>query len=269
MNDLSPKGNRKYFIEKFGQDLGGFGLDSNNQSIVNYIGGLPIFDEFLGGFKFENTSCTLHLFGHENGIWLLMMSPSEDSCSVNIWKDEIESVVAYHNQTINISHKSAFVNLLKSGAAFLIWFGVGHLSDHIIKKVKPVESKSVTGSIYEYRIKPRQGGELTLRLASLKENKHLVSKFLDKHYETKLATEDVKRYGCFIATVCFSNPYAQEVNTFRKYRDEVLTKSIFGRQFINVYYKFSPTIANFLYQRETLKKMAKTILVIIHKLIKK
>jgi hypothetical protein len=269
MNDLSPQENRKYFIEKFGKDIGSFGLDSNNQSIVNYVDGLPIFDEFLSGFKFENTSCTLHLFGHENGIWLLMMSPSEESCSINIWKDEIKSVVAYHNQSIKIARKSAFINLLKSGAAGLLWFGVGHLSDHILKKVKPVEAKSVIGSIYEYRIKPRQGGELILRLSTVKENKHLVSKFLDKHYQTNLANKDDIRYGCFIATVCFSDPYADEVNNFRIYRDEVLIKSFVGRQLIKAYYKTSPTIANFLYQRETLKKMAKTLLVIVHKLIKK
>lgn len=132
MNDLSPKNNRKFFLEKFGQELGGFGTDGEDQSIVNYLDGLTQFDEFLGGLPFENTNCSHNVFAHENGILLLLLSPKVGSVSINIWKDEIESVTGYHNQSIKIPRKNAIVNLMKSGAAGLLWTGVGYLSDNII-----------------------------------------------------------------------------------------------------------------------------------------
>lgn len=49
--------------------------------------------------------------------------------------------------------------------------------------------------------------------------------------------------NCYIATVCYGDINAPEVELLRKYRDTTLAKNIFGIAFIKFYYKFSPTIA--------------------------
>lgn len=52
--------------------------------------------------------------------------------------------------------------------------------------------------------------------------------------------------GCYIATAVYGNYRAPEVMVLRRYRDEVLAKSIVGRMFIKLYYLLSPTVAKWL-----------------------
>lgn len=58
--------------------------------------------------------------------------------------------------------------------------------------------------------------------------------------------------GCYIATVCYGDVDSVEVVMFRKYRDDVLIRSILGRIFIKIYYCLSPSIANFLNGKRSL-----------------
>lgn len=48
--------------------------------------------------------------------------------------------------------------------------------------------------------------------------------------------------SCFIATLCYQDNDCYEVRMFRKWRDENLNNHSFGKFFIKVYYKISPTI---------------------------
>ena len=48
--------------------------------------------------------------------------------------------------------------------------------------------------------------------------------------------------GCYIATCVYGDYDCPEVWTLRRYRDNTLGRSIFGRAFIRCYYFISPTI---------------------------
>ena len=48
---------------------------------------------------------------------------------------------------------------------------------------------------------------------------------------------------CFVATAVEEHCEANTVVTLKRFRDEVLSKSVFGRGFTRIYYKISPTIA--------------------------
>ena len=52
-----------------------------------------------------------------------------------------------------------------------------------------------------------------------------------------------KSEGCYIATAVYGSYDALEVIELRKFRDNVLKKSISGRLFISTYYSISPYIA--------------------------
>ena len=52
--------------------------------------------------------------------------------------------------------------------------------------------------------------------------------------------------SCFIATVVYGDYNASEVVEFRKFRDDILTKTLFGRAFIYFYYLIGPFIAKFI-----------------------
>jgi len=66
--------------------------------------------------------------------------------------------------------------------------------------------------------------------------------------------------GCFIATACFGKYNAPEVTVLRKYRDEVLNRTILGKIFIKSYYAISPSIARIISHSDLLKNTIKQIL---------
>lgn len=65
---------------------------------------------------------------------------------------------------------------------------------------------------------------------------------------------------CFIATAVYQNPMAPEVVSLRKFRDETLTKSWFGKKFVAAYYKVSPPIANWLKKQPKISSVIRSIL---------
>jgi len=58
------------------------------------------------------------------------------------------------------------------------------------------------------------------------------------------STESKASGGCFIATACFGGENHPKVLLLRRYRDEVLIYSTFGRAFVAYYYRYSPPIAS-------------------------
>jgi hypothetical protein len=70
--------------------------------------------------------------------------------------------------------------------------------------------------------------------------------------------------GCFIATAAYGNELAPPVQFLRNFRDDIVLKSSFGKifnAFLNVYYRFSPTIANAMRKNKPLKYTMKYLVV--------
>ncbi len=66
--------------------------------------------------------------------------------------------------------------------------------------------------------------------------------------------------NCYIATAVYGSYEAQEVIVLRRFRDEILSKSLLGRIFINIYYTLSPPFANWLKNAERTNKVTKLML---------
>jgi hypothetical protein len=71
--------------------------------------------------------------------------------------------------------------------------------------------------------------------------------------------------ACFVATAAFGGAMQEEVKFLRKYRDNYLREYYAGRIFIKVYEKVGPGGAEFIKDREYLKKPVRQILRIIIK----
>jgi len=65
---------------------------------------------------------------------------------------------------------------------------------------------------------------------------------------------------CFIATAAFSSPFAEEVLTLQKWRDDNLLKTRNGRFFVNFYYRISPPIASLLDRHPQVKPVVRRLL---------
>ncbi len=63
--------------------------------------------------------------------------------------------------------------------------------------------------------------------------------------------------GCFIATAAFGSDMAEEVVTLRRFRDDHLLSNGPGREFVRIYYRYSPPVADYLRGREAMRTAAR------------
>ena len=66
--------------------------------------------------------------------------------------------------------------------------------------------------------------------------------------------------GDGIATAAYGTPMAEEIQVLREFRDQILMKSEAGRVFIDIYYEYSPPIAEFIKDKPLLRAKVRAIL---------
>jgi uncharacterized repeat protein (TIGR02543 family) len=67
--------------------------------------------------------------------------------------------------------------------------------------------------------------------------------------------------SCFIATAAYGNPTAEQIDVLREFRDVVLLESTAGSQFVALYYKLSPPVADFISGSSLLRTLVRVLLV--------
>jgi len=67
--------------------------------------------------------------------------------------------------------------------------------------------------------------------------------------------------GCFIATAAYGSATAKQIDVLRDFRDDVLLKSTVGSQFVALYYRLSPPIADFIAGNEFVRTLVRELLV--------
>lgn len=80
--------------------------------------------------------------------------------------------------------------------------------------------------------------------AKEKENKNT------EHIEPAAAANEAPKKGCYIATCIYGSYDCPQVWTLRRFRDDILDKTWYGRGFIKLYYKVSPTLVKWFGERE-------------------
>jgi len=66
---------------------------------------------------------------------------------------------------------------------------------------------------------------------------------------------------CFIATAAYGNPMAEEIGILRQFRDEYLITNPMGNALVNLYYRVSPPVAEFITAHPSLKPIVRAGLV--------
>ena len=75
--------------------------------------------------------------------------------------------------------------------------------------------------------------------------------------------------ACFIATAAFGSPIADEVIVLRNWRDQILMRTFIGQNFVKVYYKLSPPLADYIEKSILMKKFTIFVLYPFIKSLKK
>jgi subtilisin family serine protease len=65
---------------------------------------------------------------------------------------------------------------------------------------------------------------------------------------------------CFIATAAWGSPLAKELDSLRRFRDQVLLQSAWGQEFVAAYYRLSPPLAQEISQHEWMKALVRLAL---------
>jgi hypothetical protein len=68
-------------------------------------------------------------------------------------------------------------------------------------------------------------------------------------------------WNCFIATAAYGTSTAEEIDTLRAFRDEVLLGNSLGSQLVALYYEVSPPVADFISEHDVLRTMVREFLV--------
>ena len=106
-------------------------------------------------------------------------------------------------------------------------------------------------------------------------NKYLFPSTEDKEVhenKMKLYGEKIKKYnpsynlpefntskkGCYVATCIYGSYNCPQVWTLRRFRDNTLDATWYGRAFIKTYYAISPTLVKWFGETDWFKKMWKT-----------
>jgi uncharacterized repeat protein (TIGR02543 family) len=67
--------------------------------------------------------------------------------------------------------------------------------------------------------------------------------------------------ACFIATAAYGSPTAEQLDVLREFRDVVLLESAVGSQFVALYYKLSPPVADFISGNSLLRTVVRELLI--------
>jgi len=71
------------------------------------------------------------------------------------------------------------------------------------------------------------------------------------------ATFECGHAMCFIATAAYGTPMAEEIQILREFRDEYLLTNPLGQGLVDLYYKVSPPIADFITEHPSLKPIVR------------
>lgn len=95
-------------------------------------------------------------------------------------------------------------------------------------------------------------------LSEIRETLAFISSYeFDGKPKFPLVLEKISSSGCFIATAAYSTSIHPDLDTFRAFRDEKLLTHWIGNKLVEMYYKLSPSVAEYINQKPIIKRLVR------------
>ena len=78
-----------------------------------------------------------------------------------------------------------------------------------------------------------------------------------RRVDTSYTTPQINSNGCYVATAVYGSYDCPQVWTLRRYRDDILAETWYGRAFIKTYYAISPTLVKWFGEKQWFKSPCK------------
>lgn len=203
--------------------------DTRDAGICEYCGTAFVTEKVINNYQstinVENATINVTGVGLEN---LLLRAKSFEE---NNNRDE---AIKYYNKVldIDINNESANEGLKRLSTRYI---GIIPVSDSVCDEIESLMAKGEKINAIK-RVREETGWGL----ADAKQ-------FIDNHKEGDWEAKDMgfqvkKDGGCYVATAVYGSYDCPQVWTLRRYRDNILAETWYGRAFIRTYYAISPTL---------------------------
>lgn len=117
-----------------------------------------------------------------------------------------------------------------------------------------VESRKAGINIHKEMIQFLTSESQTAQVNLMEENKEEIKKY-DSSYELPEINYGKSDSGCYVATAVYGSYNCPQVWTLRRFRDNTLDETWYGRAFIKTYYAISPTLVEWFGETYWFKKL--------------
>lgn len=188
------------------------------------------------------------------------------SSLINLWQECENVLIELKKKNVNkdIYYDNLFA-LIKT------------LSDCALKSIKNHFESGYEDVLVE-TVKTKYGNNLIEEynyffnmMLRLEKDKITEEMFVEKYDDFKILFNKAKKsnQSCYIATMAYGDYNHSQVLELRKFRDEFLSKTIIGRNFIKLYYKYSPSLVQRLKNKKGINLIIRKALDQFIKTIKK
>lgn len=205
--------------------------DSHDAGICEYCGTAFITEKAINNYQntINITNATINVAGTDVNNILLRAKSFEES-------GNLEKAIEYYNKVLDTGINNFEANEALKRLTKTYYIGQKPVSKFVCDEI---EGLLATGEkIKAIKCAMNETGY------GLADAKYLIESHSKGNWEPHDLNggKSQNSAGCFIATSVYGSYDCPQVWTLRRYRDEILTSTWYGRTFIRVYYTISPTL---------------------------